>query len=79
MLVIYIVVLKCCAVTQTSNSVKDWIVVTMKMLDRQTEKQTDTNVTSVNANTDSYSQQWGEHLLRRNGSRIPEITFTHNP
>jgi hypothetical protein len=37
------------------------------------------NVTPVNANTVSYRKQWGEHLLRRDGTRIPEIDLKYNP
>jgi hypothetical protein len=36
------------------------------------------NVTPLYKNTDSYRQRWGEHLLRKDESRIPEIIFKYS-
>jgi hypothetical protein len=37
------------------------------------------NITPIIANTDSYKQLRGEHLLRIEESRILKITFKYNP
>ena len=37
------------------------------------------NITHIMANIDSYRKQWGKHLLRMDGSQIPNIAFQYNP